>query len=101
MSCQPIVASPRELLSDSFPYVLWPLKPLVYHIQTLPSTIERQLLREWLAYLSRALRRRCALVLGAQECIYFEADGTHRWSTEPPTGGFAFQADVAIPEPPR
>lgn len=100
VSLYPIFAEQHELLSESFPYVLWRLTPPAYHILHLPAASDRQVLLPWLSGLTRSLKRRCALVLSATECVYFESDGSHAASACPPTGGIAFSADIAVPQVP-
>jgi hypothetical protein len=100
MSKNTIVAESHELFSESFPYVLWPLIPTVYSFQPIPPSVNREAALHWIADLTRSIRRKCALVLGPSDCVYYDATGQATWSDQPPTGGVAFRAAIAIPEPP-
>jgi len=100
MTRNTLFAGPDHLLSENFPYVLWPITPSVYSLQPLPHTARRDAVHRWIADLSRALKRRAALVLSPSECVYFSGDGKAVWSNQPPTGGLAFRAELAIPQLP-
>jgi hypothetical protein len=100
MNRNTIFAEPAELFSERFPYVLWPLNKAVYSLQPLPASASPAAARRWIGDLARSLKRRCALVLGPAECLYYDAGGNATWSDQPPTGGVAFKAAVAIPDLP-
>ena len=72
---------------DGFPYLSTRIVRGMYHILLLPEDVEISTLMEMSRQQVRANNLQACLILGIQECIYFEPDGKESQSNTIPHGG--------------
>jgi len=73
---------------DGYPFMISRVLPTLFHIILLPAELPEKILKEIAHFQAILNSLDTCLVLGAQECIYFNVDGSSTASDFPPRGNY-------------
>jgi hypothetical protein len=90
------LTTPKPYAFDGYPYLATFLVPHLYHIILLPAGLSAGELREIARRQFEANRLETYLVIGSQECIRFQADGSPSKTDSPPQSD-GWETDRLLP----